>query len=130
MTTSAAKKYVLALDQGTTSSRAIVFAHDGRPVATAQQEFPQVLPAPGVVEHDPEAIWNSQLAVAQQALQSAKLAAADIAAIGVTNHRETTILWDRLTGRPIANAIVWQSRITAGICDQLRADGLTETVRN
>ena len=123
-------KYILALDQGTTSSRAIVFDRSGGVIAVAQQEFPQILPAPGVVEHDPEAIWNSQLAVAQQALQSAKLAAADIAAIGITNQRETTVLWERDSGKPIANAIVWQSRITAGICDQLRADGLTETVRN
>src|SRR5690349_15135000 len=107
-------KYILALDQGTTSSRAIVFDQAGCVLAAAQQEYPQILPAPGVVEHDPEAIWNSQLTVARQALQSAKLKAADIAAIGVTNQRETTILWERSTGRPIANAIVWQSRVTAG----------------
>src|SRR5688572_7688219 len=121
--------HILALDQGTTSSRAIVFGHDGRAVAAAQQEFPQILPAPGVVEHDPEAIWSSQLAVAKQALAKAKLAAADIAAIGVTNQRETTILWDRATGQPIENAIVWQSRISAGICDQLKANGLEPLFR-
>src|SRR5215211_1353636 len=122
-------KYILALDQGTTSSRAIVFDRSGRMIASAQQEFPQILPAPGIVEHDPEAIWSSQLAVAQQALRSAKLSAGDIAAIGVTNQRETTILWDRATGKPLANAIAWQSRITAGICDKLRSDGLVDTVR-
>jgi glycerol kinase len=122
-------KFILALDQGTTSSRAIVFGHDGRAVAVAQQEFPQILPAPGIVEHDPEAIWSSQLAVAQAALAKAKLTAADIAAIGVTNQRETTILWDRITGRPIENAIVWQSRISAGICDQLKANGLEPLFR-
>ncbi|MGD9722368.1 MAG: glycerol kinase GlpK [Pirellulales bacterium] len=119
----ASKKYILALDQGTTSSRAIVFGRDGRSVAVAQQEFEQILPSPGHVEHDPEAIWSSQLAVARQALASAKLSASDIAAIGVTNQRETTIVWDRATGRPVSNAIVWQSRITAGICDRLKADG-------
>jgi glycerol kinase len=122
-------QYILALDQGTTSSRAIVFGRDGRAVATAQQEFPQLLPAPGVVEHDPEAIWASQLAVAREALAQARLAPTDIAAIGVTNQRETTILWDRTMGRPVANAIVWQSRISAPICDRLKADGLEETFR-
>ncbi len=122
-------RYILALDQGTTSSRAIVFGHDGRPVSIAQQEFPQILPSPGHVEHDPEAIWNSQLAVAKEAIAKAGVTAADIAAIGVTNQRETTILWDRETGKPVANAIVWQSRITASICDQLKADGLEHFVR-
>lgn len=122
-------KYVLALDQGTTSSRAIVFGHDGRVVASSQQEFEQILPAPGLVEHDPEAIWSSQLAVAREALARASLSARDIAAIGVTNQRETTILWDRKTGRPVANAVVWQSRASAGICDRLKADGLEETFR-
>ena len=117
-------QYILALDQGTTSSRAIVFDHGGRAVSTAQQEFPQILPSPGVVEHDPEAIWASQLAVARQALERAGLAARDIAALGVANQRETTILWQRDTGRPVANAIVWQSRVSAGICERLKADGL------
>jgi glycerol kinase len=115
--------YILALDQGTTSSRAIVFGHDGRPVATAQQEFPQHYPQPGHVEHDPEDIWSSQLATAKAALTKAQATAADIAAIGVTNQRETTILWDRTTGKAIAPAIVWQSRITADRCDRLKADG-------
>ncbi len=123
------KQYVLALDQGTTSSRAIVFGHDGRSIATAQQEFEQILPSPGHVEHDPEAIWNTQLTVARDALKQAKLSAADIAAIGITNQRETAILWERATGKPVANAIVWQSRISAGICDALKADGLETTFR-
>jgi len=124
------KKYILSLDQGTTSSRAIVFDHGGQIVATAQQEFPQILPAPGLVEHDPEVIWSSQLAVAREALSRASLEAANIAALGVTNQRETTILWDRNTGRPVANAVVWQSRVSAPICDRLRADGLEETFRS
>lgn len=122
-------QYILALDQGTTSSRAIVFGHDGRAVAVAQQEFAQILPAPGVVEHDPEAIWSSQLQVAREALSRAQLTAADIAAIGVANQRETTILWERATGRPVCNAIVWQSRVSAPICDRLKADGLEEVFR-
>jgi glycerol kinase len=122
-------KYVLALDQGTTSSRAIVFRHDGAVHSVAQQEFEQILPAPGIVEHDPEAIWSSQLAVAREALAKARLAAADIAAIGITNQRETAILWERASGRPVANAIVWQSRVSAGVCDALKAAGHEETFR-
>ena len=122
-------KYILALDQGTTSSRAIVFGHDGRVVASAQEEFEQILPAPGLVEHDPDAIWSTQLAVARAALGRASLSAQNIAGIGVTNQRETTVLWDRDTGRPVANAMVWQSRASAGICDRLNADGLEETFR-
>ena len=122
-------KYVLALDQGTTSSRAIVFGHDGRIVASAQEEFEQILPAPGLVEHDPEAIWASQLKVARDVLAKASIAAEDVAGLGVTNQRETTILWERETGRPVANAIVWQSRVSSGICDRLKADGLEETFR-
>jgi glycerol kinase len=116
-------KYVLALDQGTTSSRAIVFDRSGAVVAVAQQEFPQLFPSPGHVEHDPEAIWNTQIATARDALAAARIAASDIAAIGVTNQRETTVLWERSSGRPIGNAIVWQSRITAPICDRLKAAG-------
>ena len=123
-------RYILALDQGTTSSRAIVFGHDGGVVASAQEEFEQILPAPGHVEHDAEAIWTSQLDTARAALAKASLSAADIAAIGVTNQRETTVLWDRDTGRPVANAIVWQSRVSAGICDQLKADGTEPTFRD
>ncbi len=123
-------QYILALDQGTTSSRAILFGHDGRSVATAQREFEQIYPAPGHVEHNPEAIWESQLAVAQQVLQDAGVSAQDIAAIGVTNQRETTILWDRETGKPVANAIVWQSRITADRCKQLKNAGHETTFRD
>jgi len=122
-------QYVLALDQGTTSSRSIVFDRAGRVVAMAQQEFPQIFPGPGHVEHDPEAIWTSQLQTAKLALTSARIGAADLAAIGVTNQRETTILWDRATGKPVANAIVWQSRVTAPICDRLKADGHEPTIR-
>ena len=95
-----------------------------------KHEFEQILPAPGLVEHDPEAIWTSQLEVGKQALAAAKLTATDIAAIGITNQRETTILWDRATGRPVGNAIVWQSRVSAGICDRLKADGLESTFRD
>lgn len=115
--------YILALDQGTTSSRAIVFGRDGRIVAAAQQEFPQIFPAPGLVEHDPEAIWATQLATARDAIANAGATAADIAAIGVTNQRETTLLWDRQTGAPVTNAIVWQSRVSAPICERLKAEG-------
>jgi glycerol kinase len=122
-------RFILALDQGTTSSRAIVFRHDGAVVSVAQQEFEQIFPAPGQVEHDPEAIWSSQLQVARDALAKAGLSAADIAAIGVTNQRETTVLWDRVSGKPVANAIVWQSRVTAPICEDLKRQGLEEMVR-
>jgi len=123
-------KYILALDQGTTSSRAIVFSHDGNAVAAAHREFEQILPAPGLVEHDPEVIWSSQIEVAREALAQASLDADDVAALGVTNQRETTVLWERDTGRPVANAIVWQSRVSTPICDQLKADGLEETFRS
>lgn len=122
-------RYVLALDQGTTSSRAIVFDRNAKVVAQAQQEFPQILPAPGIVEHDPESIWSSQLETAREAMRIAKLDAKQIAAIGITNQRETTILWDRATGKPVANAIVWQSRISAPICDRLKADGYEKLIR-
>jgi len=122
-------KFVLALDQGTTSSRAIVFDRSGKAVSTAQQEFPQIFPGPGHVEHDPEAIWATQLQTAKDAISKAGITAADLAAIGVTNQRETTVLWDKATGKPIANAIVWQSRVTAPICDRLKADGHEPTFR-
>ena len=122
-------KYILVLDQGTTSSRAIVFDRAGRIVASAQQEFAQLLPAPGIVEHDPEAIWSSQLQTARAVLARASLTAADLAAVGVTNQRETTILWDRGTGRAVAPAVVWQSRASTGICERLKAEGLEETFR-
>ncbi|MCE9606760.1 MAG: glycerol kinase GlpK [Planctomycetia bacterium] len=127
--TSTDSRFVLALDQGTTSSRAIVFDRTGRAVAQAQQEFEQVLPQPGWVEHDPEAIWNSQLATAREALRKAQLEARDIAAIGIANQRETTILWDRSSGKPVANAIVWQSRVSAPICERLKAEGLEPLIR-
>ena len=122
-------RYVLALDQGTTSSRAIVFDETGKPIASAAREFPQVFPEPGHVTHEPEAIWKSQLGAARAALRRAGATAADVAAIGVTNQRETTIVWDRATGHPVADAIVWQSRITAPFCDELRARGLETLVR-
>lgn len=121
--------FVLALDQGTTSSRAMVFDRGGSVVASAQQEFPQLFPGPGHVEHDPEAIWSTQLETARQAISRAGIAATDLKAIGITNQRETTVLWERDSGRPIANAIVWQSRITAPICDRLKEAGHEETFR-
>lgn len=122
-------KYVLALDQGTTSSRAIVFDHDGSIVSVAQQEFPQIYPAPGLVEHDPEAIWSSQLAVARQALKEANASADDIAALGITNQRETALVWEKSTSKPVFNAIVWQSRLTVPICDALTAKGFDKEIR-
>ena len=122
-------RYILALDQGTTSSRAIVFDRSGQVISVAQQEFPQIFPGPGHVEHDPEAIWSSQLQTASEAMSRAKIMTDDLAAIGVTNQRETTVLWEKETGRPIANAIVWQSRVTAPICDRLKADGHEATFR-
>jgi len=122
-------QYILALDQGTTSSRAIVFDHAGRAVGSAQQEFAQIYPSPGHVEHDPEALWSSQWDCIGRALTAAKTSASQIAAIGVTNQRETTILWERDTGRPVANAIVWQSRITTDMCQELKRQGLEPLVR-
>jgi glycerol kinase len=116
-------KFILAIDQGTTSSRAILFDRAGRIHGMAQQEFPQIFPEPGWVEHDANVIWQSQLAVAQQVMNTHHVSALDIAAIGITNQRETTIVWDRKTGEPIAHAIVWQDKRTAAMCDQLRDDG-------
>ena len=121
--------YLLALDQGTSSSRAIVFERSGRIVAMAQQEFAQHFPQPGWVEHDALEIWQSQLATAQAALRQADLRASDIAAVGITNQRETTVLWDRQTGQPLHHAIVWQDRRTEPFCAQLRAQDLTPMVR-
>jgi glycerol kinase len=115
--------YILALDQGTTSSRAILFDHRGRIAGCAAQEYPQHFPQPGWVEHDPRDIWNSQLAVARQVLADNQVSAHDVRAIGIANQRETTVVWDRKTGEPIANAIVWQDRRTADYCEQLRAEG-------
>ena len=122
-------KHILALDQGTTSSRAIVFDHAGSIVAVAQKEFPQIFPKPGWVEHDPRDIWSSQAGVAAEALTKARVRAEDIAAIGITNQRETTLVWDRATGEPIMNAIVWQDRRTAAICDRLRKQKLERVIR-
>jgi len=116
-------KYILALDQGTTSSRAILFNHEGHVHGCAQQEFRQIFSHPGWVEHDPNDIWQSQIDVARQVMQECGVAAHDIAAIGITNQRETTVVWDRATGAAIGNAIVWQDRRTAGICDALREAG-------
>ena len=117
-------KAILALDQGTTSSRAIVFDAAGAVRAVAQTEFRQIFPQPGWVEHDPDEIWATQVAVAGEAIARAGLHARDVAAIGITNQRETTIVWDRASGRPLCNAIVWQDRRTAGACDALKARGL------
>ena len=125
----AKRKFILALDQGTTSSRAIVFDSNSRIVAVGQREFPQIFPRSGWVEHDPEIIWKTQLATTRQALRQANLTASDIAAIGITNQRETTVVWDRDTGKPIANAIVWQDRRTADFCDALKKDKADRLIR-
>src|SRR5688572_16232293 len=120
---------ILALDQGTTSSRAIVFDHGGQIVGVAQKEFRQIFPKAGWVEHDPEEIWESQRAVAGEAVKKAGMSAGDIAAIGITNQRETTLVWDRKTGVPVCNAIVWQDRRTAEFCDRLKAAGHEQVVQ-
>lgn len=122
-------KHVLALDQGTTSSRAIIFNHQGAIVSVAQQEFRQIFPQPGWVEHDPREIWATQSNVAAEAILKAGLTARDIAAIGITNQRETTVVWDRATGQPIHNAIVWQDRRTAKACDSLKKRKLAPMIR-
>ena len=116
-------KYILSLDAGTTSNRAILFNHSGEIVATAQQEFEQIYPQSGWVEHDPETIWQTQLKVAREVIQKAGISAEEIAGIGITNQRETTVIWNRETGKPIYNAIVWQDRRTSGFCDELKAKG-------
>lgn len=123
------EKYILALDQGTTSSRAIIFGHSGDIVAVSQKPFEQIFPKPGWVEHDPNEIWYTQASVAAEAIAKAGLTGLDIAAIGITNQRETTIVWDRETGLPIYNAIVWQDRRTAKFCDELKAQGLTKQIQ-
>ncbi|MBD2212587.1 glycerol kinase GlpK [Nostoc linckia FACHB-104] len=120
-------KYILAFDQGTTSSRSIIFNRDGNMLTVAQKEFTQIFPQPGWVEHDADEIWSSQIGVANEALARIGIKASDIAAIGITNQRETTIVWDRQTGKPIYNAIVWQDRRTAADCDQLKAAGYETT---
>jgi glycerol kinase len=122
--------YILALDQGTTSSRAIVFDHKGQIRSVAQKEFTQIFPQPGWVEHDPNEIWSTQAGVAAEATVKMGINGKDIKAIGITNQRETTIVWNRETGLPIYNAIVWQDRRTAAFCDQLKKDGLTDLIRS
>ena len=116
-------QYLLAIDQGTSSSRTVLYDHAARPVSSAQQEFPQIYPQPGWVEHDPEAIWGSVQRVTRQAMHEVAAGAADITAIGITNQRETTLIWDRDSGECVYNAIVWQDRRTAALCEQLTADG-------
>jgi len=123
------KKYVLALDQGTTSSRAILFDRTGAIKSIARQPFEQIFPQPGWVEHDPAEIRNTQLSVAAGVLQQAGVSPEEVAAIGITNQRETTVVWDRKSGKPVCNAIVWQDRRTAGLCDQLKQKGFEETVK-
>ncbi|WP_339791453.1 glycerol kinase GlpK [uncultured Imperialibacter sp.] len=122
-------KYIVALDQGTTSSRAIIFNADGSILGSAQKEFRQIFPKPGWVEHDPDEIWATQWEVFKKALADHKVAPSQIAAIGITNQRETTVVWDRKTGQPIFNAIVWQDRRTAEICERLKADGHEQYIR-
>ena len=122
-------KYILALDQGTTSSRAIVFDRSGEPLASVSKEFEQIYPQPGWVEHDAEEIWAGQIEVAGAALDKAGVAPSDVAGIGITNQRETTVVWDRESGKPVHNAIVWQCRRTASICDDMKARGLEDAVR-
>lgn len=121
---------ILAIDQGTTSSRAIIFDHDGSIRAVAQKEFKQIFPQSGWVEHDPEEIWSSQLSTVREVLQKAGLKASDVSAIGITNQRETTLVWDRKTGKPVYNAIVWQDRRTAAFCDELKAAGHAELIQS
>jgi glycerol kinase len=123
------ERYVLALDQGTTSSRAILFNRSGIVIGQKQLPFGQIFPRPGWVEHDPGEIWSTQLAAARGAIEAAQIESDQVAAIGITNQRETAILWDRATGEPVYNAIVWQCRRSAEICDELRALGLSDTVR-
>ena len=122
-------KYILALDQGTSSSRAIVFDHDGRICSTAQKEFPQHFPKPGWVEHDPKDIWSSEASVVAEAITALGINGLDIAGIGITNQRETTIVWDAETGEPVYNAIVWQDRRTSEYCDSLKEQNLTQFIR-
>ena len=122
-------KYILSLDAGTTSNRAILFDHAGQICQVAQREFEQKFPGPGWVEHDPEEIWATQKFVARDVLARHGISAGDISAIGITNQRETTLVWDRETGKPVYNAIVWQDRRTAGFCNQLKSQGVEELVR-
>ena len=123
-------KYIMALDQGTTSSRCILFNKTGEIVSVAQKEFTQIYPQAGWVEHDADEIWATQIGVAQEAMQKIRATSEDIAAIGITNQRETTVVWNKNTGRPVYNAIVWQCRRTAPFCDELVAEGWTDKIRN
>ena len=124
------KKYILALDQGTSSSRAIVFDQQGKPKAVSQKEFTQIFPKPGWVEHNPMEIWSSQASVIAEAITSIGINGQNIAGIGITNQRETTIVWDAETGEPVYNAIVWQDRRTSRYCDRLKKEGRTDFIRN
>ena len=124
------EKYILALDQGTSSSRAIVFDQNGQTKAVSQKEFTQIFPKPGWVEHNPMEIWSSQASVIAEAITSIDINGLNIAAIGITNQRETTIVWDAETGEPVYNAIVWQDRRTSEYCDSLKRDGRTDLIRS
>ena len=124
------KKYIVALDQGTTSSRAVVLDHDANIVAVSQREFTQIYPKAGWVEHDPMEIWSSQSSTLVEVLAKADINSDQIAGIGITNQRETTIVWEKETGKPIYNAIVWQCRRTADIYEKLKRDGLEEYIRH
>ena len=123
------EKYILALDQGTTSSRAIIFDKKGNIISVAQKEFTQYFPKPGWVEHDPNEIWSTQNGVAAEAIAKKGLNAENIAAIGITNQRETVVVWDRKTGKPVYNAIVWQDKRTADYCDELKKQGKSNLIR-
>ena len=122
-------KYILSLDAGTSSSRAILFDRNGRIVAVSQREFRQIYPKPGWVEHDPLEIWETQRAVAREVLDKAEVNPSEIVSLGITNQRETTVVWDRETGRPVYNAIVWQCRRTSEFCDSLKQNGLADDIR-
>ena len=121
------QKFILALDSGTTSNRAILFNHSGEIINASQKEFEQIYPRPGWVEHKPQDIWETQLEVAREVISKSSISPAEISGIGITNQRETTLIWNRETGEPIYNAIVWQDRRTAGICDDLKAKGYEKT---
>src|SRR5437868_14460286 len=123
------EEFILALDQGTTSSRAIVFDHQGQIRSVAQKEFTQIFPQPGWVEHDPNEIWSTQAGVAAEATVKIGINGTHIKAIGITNQRETTIVWDRTTGEPVYNAIVWQDRRTADYCERIKAEGAGGTIQ-
>ena len=122
-------KYIMALDAGTTSNRCILFNRTGEIVSVAQKEFSQIFPNPGWVEHDANEIWSTQLGVAVEAMSKIGASAGDIAGIGITNQRETTVVWDKKTGKPVCNAIVWQCRRTSEYCDSLKEKGLAEVIR-